>query len=239
MANDIAAQPSTVAFWDIAPKSGVTLPGEVQDNLFAPWEVCALGGIALPGIAKVRASKSSRHDVKRQKGQGEATITYVGEDPAEVQISLILWRQSHLNTLQSLMPTLMKRVAAPLTATQQQQLAQGNGEENLIPQAALAIDIYHPSLVLMGVKSVLIRRVSNLETTGQPGVFKMEIHCIEFRRPKKVDVTSTAQGSADWNTVPHAVGSGVAQAPAAPSQNPPDISPNDLPGLLPGPPYTP
>lgn len=211
----VTPQTAPVPFWDVYPptlgdsKDG---DGSTSNSSFVPWDVCALGGWALPGIARVQVKSRKRFDVKKSKGVGGATLTFTGYDPSDVTIELRVWTPAHLNTLNSLIPQIVK-----------QKLGGIGGAAAIASR--LAVDINHPATTLVGIHSVVVEGLSSLEPSEQRGVMKMQIHCLEYIPPSKADVTGTAKGSQNL-TGATAINPGQSQNVPMPSANASYTGPN-------------
>lgn len=169
----ITPQKSTVPFWDTPP-----LSLDPSEENFSPWDTISFGGQPFPGMARVKSKKSKRVDVKLSKGQSGATYTFVGWKPAEVEVTLTVWTQDQLNQLQNLLPTILPKPGTLGTNT--------------------PVDIYYPSLALIGIRSVLIFDVEALEPGNPKGSWSMKVKAQEWYPPPKKDETSTAKGSGTY-----------------------------------------
>lgn len=179
----LSAQPTLKApeFWDAPLRGSGDYKLDVGDN-FSPWDIVKFGGVVAPGVALVQCRKGKRFDVKIEKGANVPTVTFVGFDLAEVIVTLRIWKQTQLNDLWLLAPTLVPPASAP------------NNEDpkNWPPP----IDISHPSLQMLGINSVHIQHVGVLEPSGVKGVWQMRITCMEFQKPEPTkNVTTTPKGS--------------------------------------------
>lgn len=183
---------ATVPFWD-DPVQSI----DPSNSNLSPWDICYLANIQLPGICLVQAKKKKRLDIKRAKGKQNATITFNGNDPADVLITCRIWTPVQLSLLQALLPVI-----------------------NPPPNAKTfsAVDIAHPALTLLGIGSVVVQFLDALQPTQTKGVWELKIYCIEYAGPTKKDVTKTADGSSNYNTVPHAVQANSLQKPPQPSE---------------------
>lgn len=192
---------STVPYWDVPP--GSLEPSGL--NLH-PWDTIFFGGQRFPGIARVKSKKHKRVDVKKKKGESAATMTFVGYGPAEIDVTLLIWTQTHLNDLQQLMPMLLPKPVRPGVAT------------NFSP-----IDVSFPSLVLMNIRSLIVVAVDALEPASPRGAYSMKISCLEYYQPAKSDQTATAKGSSTF-TANAAIKSGATnQAASTPKPSTTDV----------------
>jgi hypothetical protein len=166
--------PATVPFWDDPPNS--IEPGF---SLFSPWDICFINQQGLPGLARVEGKCHREFDIKKPRGSDSATITSVGQYPGKFDISLRIWTSQQLDNLQSIIPTLKPKRGVKPTA----------------------VDVMHPALTLLGIRSLIIVEVGTLNQTGIPGVREMKINCLEFWPGLIKDVTTTVQHStAKYNT---------------------------------------
>lgn len=188
----IYAPRATVPFWDDPPQ---TL--DPSNAHASPWDVCVLNGIPFPGLCVVQSKTKKRLDVKKAKGGRCATLTFTGNDPADVMITCRIWTPTHLDQLQSVIRIIQPKPNA---------------------KSFTAVDIYHPALSVLGINSVVVQFIDALQATQVKGVWEMKLQALEYTKPSKQDVTKTADGSTDFTTVPHAIQAGASEALPEPSE---------------------
>jgi hypothetical protein len=67
-----------------------------------PWETFKVAEITLPGIAKVEGrGRAARIDRKSAPGSNGATLTHNGVEPAEIDVTLLIWTEAQLTELQA------------------------------------------------------------------------------------------------------------------------------------------
>jgi hypothetical protein len=132
------------------------------------WDFIRLQGVPSPGIIKgsVDFERKNKWDKKAGKGTIGATATYVGTEGATGKITFVMW-------------TLAQRVAWTKFAAM------------LLPTGVVrthkrldALDIYHPSLVPLGIKSILVPAdvVGTLRHVGK-GRYEVTVELTEFIPP--------------------------------------------------------
>jgi hypothetical protein len=134
------------------------------------WDFVLVGAARTPGIAVVHEFKR-RHefDVKKSKGVYGATITFVGRPPATGRVELKLWQSQHFADLQSFIPNLKYD---PTKSTVQ------------------AVDVYHPSLDLIEIRSVVCESIGNIIHAGQK-LYTVELELLEYFPPPAISAVST------------------------------------------------
>jgi hypothetical protein len=95
------------------------------------WDAVWLKGIRLPGIAEVDGRGFSRRvDKKRSAGRNGATVTHMGLEPADIDITLTLWTPQHLTELQEVLKSIRPAKASAATAPNPDKLsAQAEGSD--------------------------------------------------------------------------------------------------------------
>lgn len=171
--SDLDTSQSPIPFWD-------ELQNLEPTNANIPvWDQVQLAGQVLPGLCSVSGGRSKRFDVKKAKGKNFATLTHQGFDPAMVKVTQRIWTPQQLYAV-----WLMQPIIQPLSAT-------------LPPASSLALDIYHPALVLEGVTSVVVSRTSFFRpVSGLRGVWEREIDFQEWNPEQKTNVTNTPTSAA-------------------------------------------
>jgi hypothetical protein len=174
----IIAGPASVPFWD-----DTLLTLEMGAEVSA-WDQVLIAGLALPGLCTVRSKKHKRIDIQKKKGTDTARMVFTGYDPGEIVVSVRIWTKAQLAQLQQIIPVIRPKTDG---------------------KSLKALDIYHPSLALVGIHSVVVDTIDTLEPTPVKGIWQMAIHCLEYNKPSDKDVTATVSGSANLANVPHAI----------------------------------
>jgi hypothetical protein len=127
------------------------------------WDVILLADEESPGIADVAGAGSPRMWDKR-KGQGlsGSTLVFTGDDLSEFTVVLRFTTPDHIDAWND-----WKRLVAK---TQR-------------GVRAKAIDIYHPALADVGIKSVVVLDVSQMEKEGDTGEQKVTIKFESQQKP--------------------------------------------------------
>lgn len=141
-----------------------------------------IAGLSSPGRAKVsQAAQSFDWDVKKGKGSSGATVTYQGRAPAEFEVAFYLWLPEHFSA--------WKTYSAVLT--------KGQADSKNIA----ALDVSHPYLAQLGIKSVVVKSVGQLEPQRDGDTLHVAtVKFIEYVKPKASGGTpdgSTANAGKD------------------------------------------
>jgi len=139
------------------------------------WDYFTIGGFASPGVAVVHEFKR-RHefDVKKSKGVYGATITFIGRPPATGRIQLIFFQTAHFVSWAGFRPLL---------------------KYNPTKSAVQAVDIFHPSLDDIDIKSVVCESIGNIVHEGNKK-YTVEIEFLEYFPPPPISAVSTPTTSA-------------------------------------------
>lgn len=159
-----------IPFWGVAPTSL-----DPSNANFPVWDIVLLAGQTLPGLCAVKGGRAQRFDVKKSKGTNFGTLTAQGYDPAEFTITERIWTPQQLNALWTMMPILEPLYGA-LAIIQ-------------------AVDVYHPSLAIRSIASVVIKDITLLHPSSIRDVWEMDIKCQEYVPPQKKNVTATVTGT--------------------------------------------
>jgi len=166
-----------VPFW-VTSTLGILDTGERS-----PWDRCKLGPHQLPGLAHVEISKPAERkiDVKSPDGKAKAKLTVKGWEPAEVQITLLLWTPPQLREWRII----------------RAELRDPNDEKESDPQ-----EIVHPVTELEGIRAIMVKRPGAIEDGRIPGTKTVTILGIEWdAEPKDVGTkTPTGAKSAEGET---------------------------------------
>jgi hypothetical protein len=138
------------------------------------WDVIIVAGVRSPGVCELSGFKRDYEwDIKKGKGAFGATTTFVGRTPAKGSVKIHLWLPSHFvewdkfRALLKYDPTKTK---------------------------VSAVDIYHPALADVDIKSVVVESIGSIEhEKGQ--LYSVTIGLLEYFPPPKASAVSTPQSS--------------------------------------------
>lgn len=138
------------------------------------YDTVRVGAVESPLCKLGNWKRKYQFDVKKGKGTVGSTTTFVANPPAEGSITFYVWEASQWDQWVA-----FRNVLAfdPTKAKAQ------------------AIDIYHPALVGLGVKSVQTTSIGPETNSDDKGLWSIEVEFIEYRPVPKKDATSTATGS--------------------------------------------
>lgn len=129
----------------------------------ALWDAILLADQESPGIADVAGAGSPRTwDERKGQGMSGATLVYTGDGLAEFTVVLSLTTPQHIdgwNTWKLLVAKTPRGVQPK------------------------ALDIYHPALADLGIKSVVVLDVSSLDKDGDTGGQKVTIKFKSQQKP--------------------------------------------------------
>ena len=157
-------------FWedDSAPSWVVfNTPG-----LGSQWDTAYLAGKQLPGVVAVKGKTSRKIDIKNSPGSDGATITALGYEPAEIDITLRMWTPAQYIAWQAMLPDIQPKMGKP---------------------PASPLDLAHPGANSYGIKAVIIKNVS-IPDIDDKQIATVTISCIQWLTAKKVG-TQTAKTS--------------------------------------------
>jgi len=166
-------------FWDddAAPSWVVfNAPG-----LGSQWDTAWLAGKQLPGVVSVKGKTSRKIDIKNSPGSDGATITALGYEPAEMDITLRMWTPAQFVAWQAMLPDIQPKMGKP---------------------PAAPLDLAHPGANSYGIKAVIIKNVS-IPDVDDKQIATVTITCIQWLTAKKVgtQTAKTAKGP-DLTQVP-------------------------------------
>lgn len=126
------------------------------------YDHIVLAGVESPGLAVVSGAVIPQNwDKRKGFGNSGATIVYSGDDLAEFKVTLSLFEIQHFEDWDTFQLLLLK---SPKDAKPK------------------ALDINHPLLAPLGIKSVVVKSVSQLNPVGD-GMWQVEISFLQFRAP--------------------------------------------------------
>jgi len=169
------------------------------------WDTLKVAGQAFPGLAKVKATRKYKLDQKNTGGADGATLTGLGHMPAEVKVSVRIWEDAHWDALADAIALLIPKPHKGRPAP---------------------VDVYHPALKVLGIKSLYFTGVSAPEEAGMPQLYQLELEAVEFL-PVKTDGALSAANTPHKSVhveVPVAPGTLPTGAPP-PDENPADTGP--------------
>lgn len=156
-----------------------------------------------PGIVTdLRVSRSQRLDVQSRAGANGATIAAQGYEPAKVTIELTLWTARH------------RKLAAQLLEVLVPKLQKSKPE---------AIAVYHPTLAMHGIKSLIVQSVEGPSLPKAEGIQTMSLECVEYFPPPKAAKSKTTKVTSLAGQVPTYVATN--DSPAGPPSPPSAVKP--------------
>jgi hypothetical protein len=146
--------PGGVAYWGKHPEA---------------WEELYLENLRLPGLIRINGNGfEQRLKTKKAPGRKGAKITYVGSDPANVDITLTMWTEEHLRAFESFIRQFMpnKGTSVPLR-------------------------VNHPALALYNIQALTVLSAGFPVPGGREGLWTVTIKTIEWRnQPSKVETAA-------------------------------------------------
>lgn len=143
------------------------------------WDTLLLGGKETPGVAEVSgADRPYKIDEKDGPGTEGAILTYRGKRLAKFTVKLKFWL---------------------VTGGDDDQLDEWDRFRPTLEQAAnkkgvTALDVVHPALNDLGIKSVICDKIGQLVNEGK-GLWSVTLSFIEYAPPKKGNATKTPSSS--------------------------------------------
>ena len=149
------------AFWD--DPQGPDASGMVRDRFSTnPWDYVVLDGRKTPGLVEVLATPAMKFDEKNSAGRHGSSITFAGYKPTKVDISVHIWTDDQLEEMEDLLALVWPVVT----------------KKNPQPKA---IQVRHPSLNALHVKSIAVLGVSTYTPSGKiSGGRMIKFTCAEF-----------------------------------------------------------
>lgn len=137
------------------------------------WDTFQVGAVFNPGIIPPGGitgfEREYEWDVKKGKGAYGGTVTFTQKPPAKGKIKIHLWTAAQIDALQNFVPLL---------------------EYDPTKTTVKAVDIYHPSLTVTGIRSVVTEDISPLVHEGGM-LFSLTFSFIEYNPPPKASAVST------------------------------------------------
>jgi hypothetical protein len=171
------------------------------------WDTVKFAGIRLPGVCEVKGVAALQVDNKKPKQADGSTISITGYMPGPFEVTCMVWTDTQWDVLQKAIDVLWE------TPTKKSKLA------------SVAVDVSHPGLQTLRIKSCAIVSVSLPEPGREVGTKLVRFKCIENTPPKKKKA-KTAKGSAVGRVASYASGEAPLNfSPAKPSENKANMSP--------------
>ena len=144
------------------------------------YDVAIIAGKPTPGLLQVVGASSPRTwDKRKGMGLSGAWLFYMGDDLAEFSLVIRIWTEEQWAEWERFQPLVMK---APIGTRPK------------------ALEIYHPYLVPLGIKAIVVRDVKAPEQVDD-GLWEIEILVTQFRAPKpaigKPDAAKAAEEKPD------------------------------------------
>ncbi len=123
------------------------------------WDALVIAGDYTPGLAKVKSSRAHKWDEKKGKGAQGSTLTYAGHDLATVDITLRFWEAEQYDEFEAKV-----------------------GQWLPDPKNPKALDVVHPQLELLKIRSIVMLEISGVEVSDD-GEMTVTIKAKEFLKP--------------------------------------------------------
>jgi hypothetical protein len=140
------------------------------------WDFVLVGQTLSPGLAEV-GKWVRKHDFQIKSGKGTvgATVTFIQKPPAQGTIKFKLWLPEHFVAWETFRKLL---------------------KYDPTKKVVQAIDLWHPSLADIDIKSVVVTDIGNMmpETMGS-GLWSCEVSFLEYFPPGKKSAVSTPNSS--------------------------------------------
>ena len=143
------------------------VPEAIGRDQWSQWDRMTLAGIDVPGWVHVAGNHTRRTDERKVAGVNSATLTNLGYDPAEVDITVTMWTPRQWSDFESkLLPIIKPRVqpatiAATLLTSNTLIIspASGGSQQVTVTVSVRPVDVYYPSLAAYGIRSLYIRAI--------------------------------------------------------------------------------
>lgn len=183
----------------------------VEEN--SGWDKLTLGGITFPGLARVRGEVGvgispnkyrTSEATQDRPAQFKLTLTDQGVDAGTLSVELRIWEEDHWEDIKETLPKFIPRngdfqgseiVGISVNNVVLSQAARRS--ENITGRDAF--DISHPMVKLLGIKSVVIRKISISPVEGQ--VLSINFDMLQYFPPSTYPRT-THGGSGKEEGVP-------------------------------------
>jgi hypothetical protein len=146
------------------------------------WDYVELAGRENPGIAQVDGfDRAFGWEVKDGKGVKGAVITLNKYPPAKGSITFTLWAVGQFAELMDYLSVF---------------------NYDLTKKSSDAVDIWHPSIAVSNVKSVVCTNIGPLVHKGK-GLYTLKVDLLEYWPPPKKDASNTPKGSKGFKADEH------------------------------------
>jgi hypothetical protein len=169
------------------------------------WDTIVIAGHKLPGKATPTGELGAKVDMQAVPGKDGASMSHLGYDPAQVDVTLTFWEEAHLREFEALVPILRPRKGAP----------------------AKPVSVEHPALALYGIRALHVMKLGLLEPGQQSGTYEVKIQFAEYypeaTRNQVTKGTTTHKGAAESSGKSKGstnTSAPTAKAPSRPSQQP-------------------
>lgn len=212
-------------FWDDAYT--VANPGPYLGALYAAnaWDTAKVNGAQVPGLVTCSVARS-RHLWVRSVPGIAPSVTAVGYEALHFTMSVKIWTPAQWQKMQAIMSFLQ-----PLTLTKTKR-----GNLALIPDKAVAFDVFHPNLAAQSVTSAICLKLGPL--TGDQ-VKTLSIEFLEYTSRSQSVQTPTASQPIESQYDPNVPAPSVAAQSGAVtpvnSTHGPQQKPSQAPTLTPTP----
>lgn len=159
------------------------------------WDVVVIAGQRSPGKCELEGFER-KHDWDRKKGKGAAgeTITFTQKPAAEGKLTFTFWERDHFTAWAQFRPLFLY---------------------NPTKKQPTPVDIFHPSLEDVGIKSVVCGTIGPIKHMGKQE-YAVEVQLLEYNPPPPKSAVSTPNGSRGNSPPPP--GSGATPDPIADAQ---------------------
>lgn len=124
------------------------------------WDTVIIGGLKMPGIARVSGGIGRKINTQAIPGdESGGTQTDLGYDGGRATITLKFWTQEHLDTFGLFADKYRPK----------------KDEEKPAP-----LDVIHPALAVVGMRSLTLEKLGLPEPTSSPGVYEAVLDFLEF-----------------------------------------------------------
>ena len=171
------------------------LPEDPFDN---PFDTVVIGGEYMPGLASVgKPKRTFKWDKKEGPGTQGDSLTYRGSRLVDFVVDLTFWEAEQVDEWD----------------------AKSGGLEP-DPKNIRALDIVHPTLERLKVRSIVVVEITELFHKGK-GEWGVQIGVNEYKPPPKANASGTPKGSASSSGKDGA--GAAAKAPTAKSEQEKEI----------------
>ena len=189
-----AATNLNVPFWSDSPST---------------WDSVVIAGFTLPGVCTVNGRVSRRVDKKSAPGTNGQTVTYVGDDVAEFDITVRMWTSDHLTTFINLL-TFLKDQKSPddaaglaiASGSSSKLTVKVNSDRGYSKFPMAPVSVTHPTLTMYRVRAAHVLEYGFPRPVGDAaaGIYEVTIKMIEHITLNKGQV-STPKAAIDATIV--------------------------------------